>query len=218
MAMGRDDKRLNIIQAAERLFTDRRFHEITLSEIAKVAAVGKGTIYQYFEDKDDLFFHTATSGFDALCALLRRKVPEQAPFEEQLLDACAQIGAFFGHRRPLLRMMQSEDARMLCSKGKMCERWNAKRVKLVEALAGIVRKGVAEKKVRADVPAEVLAEFLLGMLRTRTRRLENAPEAVRGYALVTDLFRNGAAARPEACPPAGRRGCSQRRPSFKARD
>ena len=84
---------------------------------------------------------------------------------------------------------------MLCSKGRMRERWIANRVRLVEALAEIVRKGVAERKVRADVPAEVLAEFLLGMLRTRTYKLEDAPEATRGYGLVTDLFYNGAAAR-----------------------
>ena len=38
-------KERRIMEAAERLFTSRRFHEITLEEVAQAAKVGKGTIY-----------------------------------------------------------------------------------------------------------------------------------------------------------------------------
>ncbi|RPI59812.1 MAG: TetR/AcrR family transcriptional regulator, partial [Planctomycetaceae bacterium] len=67
------DKRLQIMQAAEKLFTSRRFHEVTTDDIAKSAHVGKGTIYNYFKDKDDMFFQMATNGFDELCDLLQAK-------------------------------------------------------------------------------------------------------------------------------------------------
>ena len=104
------------MQAAEKLFTSRRFHEITLDDIVHEAHVGKGTIYTYFKDKDDLFFQVATSGFGELCALLRRRVAGDAPFRQQLLQACKAATAFFEGRRQLSRMIQSEDARMcLCS-------------------------------------------------------------------------------------------------------
>ena len=53
------DKRIAIMRAAERLFHNRRFHEVTLEEVAEAAQVGKGTIYRYFADKDDLFFQVA---------------------------------------------------------------------------------------------------------------------------------------------------------------
>ncbi|NJL30924.1 MAG: TetR/AcrR family transcriptional regulator, partial [Phycisphaerales bacterium] len=32
----------------------------------QAAGVGKGTIYRYFKDKDDLFFSTAAQGFEDL--------------------------------------------------------------------------------------------------------------------------------------------------------
>ena len=73
-AKTRPDKRLAIMQAAESLFTSRRLHEITLDDVAREAQVGKGTIYRYFQDKDDLFFQTATQGFDELCDLLQQRV------------------------------------------------------------------------------------------------------------------------------------------------
>ena len=47
-------------------------------------------------------------------------------------------------------------------------------------------------KHTTDVPAEVLANFFLGMLRTRARDLEGAPEAVRQYGVMVDLFLRGA--------------------------
>jgi AcrR family transcriptional regulator len=211
-AMARRDKRQEIMLAAEKLSSTRRFHEITTDQVAEAARVGKGTIYRYFQDKDDLFFQTAVSGFDSLCDLVRRKVPEAAPFHEQLLEACREIGTFFARRRQLFRMMQAEDFRMALVGGSMMDRWVAHRKQLVAAVADVIRKGVAEKAVRGDLPPEVLADFLLGMLRTRARDLEDAPEAVRRYEVVLDLFYRGASsgdAANAAAPPG--RGARRKR-------
>jgi len=199
--MAPQNKREQIMQAVEKLFTSRRFHEITLDDVAQGARVGKGTIYRYFQDKDDLFFQTATSGFDDLCELLRRKVPENNPFVEQLISACAQISGFFNRRRQLFQMMQAEENRMYWFKGTIRDRWMAKRKKLVAAVAEIIRKGVAEKKIRTDIPAEVLATFLLGMLRTRARDLPNNPEAMQRHELLVDLFCRGASLLEENAGP-----------------
>ena len=53
--MAKDNKREKILNALEQLLPGKRFHEITLDEVAKIAQVGKGTIYLYFKDKDSLF-------------------------------------------------------------------------------------------------------------------------------------------------------------------
>jgi len=184
------------MQAAEKLFTSRRFHEITMDDVAKEAGVGKGTIYRYFRDKDDLFFQTATSGFDELCDLLRRKVPGNAGFSQQLLVACRQIATFFERRQQLLRMIQTEDGRMPWCHGELREHWMERRKNLVAALAETIRKGVAEGEVRDDIPAEVLASFLLGMLRTRGRDLGDVPPHLRQHEIVVDLFCKGVCKRP----------------------
>jgi hypothetical protein len=66
-------------------------------------------------------------------------------------------------------MMQSEERAACLHTGRLRRRWREKRKALVEALAAILRHGVEEGAVRSDVPAEVLASFLLGMLPTRAR-------------------------------------------------
>jgi len=180
------------MRAAEKLFTGPRFHEITLDHVVEEAGVGKGTVYRYFENKDDLFFQTATRGFDEMCELLVRKVPEEAPFADRLLSACVEIAAFFKRRRKLFRMMQSEEARMHWRRPEIRERWLARRRRLVAAVAEILRQGVRDGKVRRDVRPDVLAAFLLGMLRARARDMTDVPERERSLKRVVDLFLAGA--------------------------
>ena len=203
--MSGSDKKILIMQAAEKLFTTRRFHEITTDDIARMAKVGKGTIYRYFQDKNELFFQTAMSGFDELCELLQKGVLDGDSFRRQLLEACRRISGFFQRRRQLFRMMQAEEAPTLWHTGQMRRRWLSHRGRMVGAMADIVAKGVAEGEIRSDIPPDVLATFLLGMLRTRARDLREAPEAFGSLEIVVELFCRGAGeadAKPN--PPGGR--------------
>src|SRR5436305_11617433 len=44
-----------MLDAAARLFGSQRFHEVRMEDIATEAAVGKGTLYRYFSDKEELY-------------------------------------------------------------------------------------------------------------------------------------------------------------------
>lgn len=45
-----------IIQAAARVFAHKGFKASLMADIAETAGIGKGTIYQYFRSKEDLFY------------------------------------------------------------------------------------------------------------------------------------------------------------------
>ncbi|MDI6891530.1 MAG: TetR/AcrR family transcriptional regulator [Actinomycetota bacterium] len=49
-----NDKRRTIMEAALRVIANKGFHGATTSKIAKLAGVAEGTIYNYFENKEDL--------------------------------------------------------------------------------------------------------------------------------------------------------------------
>jgi AcrR family transcriptional regulator len=200
--MARTGKREQIMQAAEKLFTSRRLHEITLDDIVREAHIGKGTIYTYFKDKDDLFFQVATAGFEELCDLLQRRVAGDAPFREQLLQACGAITAFFSRRRQLFRMIQTEDARMSLCRSGLKQRWQERRRHLVEVLGRILRRGQVEGLVRDDLAHQTLATFLLGLLRTRARNLGEGTDVI-GDDLLVDLFLRGAGLRGAGLRDAG---------------
>jgi AcrR family transcriptional regulator len=44
-----------MLEAAAQLFGTQRFHEVRMEDIAAQAEVGKGTLYRYFNDKEELY-------------------------------------------------------------------------------------------------------------------------------------------------------------------
>jgi AcrR family transcriptional regulator len=44
-----------VLDAAIALFGSQHFHEVRMEDVAAEAAVGKGTIYRYFSDKEELY-------------------------------------------------------------------------------------------------------------------------------------------------------------------
>ncbi len=50
------EKQLNVIQYAIPIFAKKGFHETKMSDIAIDADIGKGSLYEYFDSKEDLFY------------------------------------------------------------------------------------------------------------------------------------------------------------------
>lgn len=55
-----------IIDAAEKIFCEKGFEKASMDEIAKEAQFTKRTLYQYFINKNDLFFAVVLKGFTLL--------------------------------------------------------------------------------------------------------------------------------------------------------
>ena len=53
--MNKEDKRTKIMEAALDIFLRDGYERATIQEIAQTAGVGKGTTYEYFSSKEDLF-------------------------------------------------------------------------------------------------------------------------------------------------------------------
>jgi AcrR family transcriptional regulator len=47
-------KRENIAKSCFEIFAKNGFHNISVSQIAKTAGIGKGTVYEYFSNKEDI--------------------------------------------------------------------------------------------------------------------------------------------------------------------
>lgn len=69
----------DIINAAEKIFTIMGFNGASMEEIAREAEFTRKTVYQYFADKEDLYFAVVVRGFNRLICY----------FHEEINDGCS---------------------------------------------------------------------------------------------------------------------------------
>ena len=56
-------KRERILEAAADLFSRKSYHEVMMEDVAKMISVAKGTVYNYFSSKEELYFSIYNSEF-----------------------------------------------------------------------------------------------------------------------------------------------------------
>ncbi len=78
------NKRELILTAAREIFGEKGYHSATSEEIAKRAGVGKGTIYQYFESKQDIFLQMHILYLQQYSENVTALIHEDSTFEENL--------------------------------------------------------------------------------------------------------------------------------------
>lgn len=185
-------KENQILHAAEKLFTSRRFHEVTLDDVAKTARVGKGTIYRYFKNKDDLFLRVVMSGYDESCALIERTAAEAAPFDKQLQRMLQEISRLYLRKHALFRLLHSEAPRIPFMRGPMRAQWKKHRQTLHAHLAAWLRRSAEAGYVRHDFPPETLAACMMGMLRGYLMQTNGKSKKAPPLDGLIELFLRGA--------------------------
>lgn len=79
------DKREAILQASLKIFAENGFHGSPTSQISKLANVGTGTIYRYFENKDALIEALHEEIDEKLRPLTYEVVVDNVPIRENVL-------------------------------------------------------------------------------------------------------------------------------------
>ncbi|OAN16903.1 TetR family transcriptional regulator [Photobacterium jeanii] len=77
------DKKERILQATEKLLAEYGFHGLSMQMVAKEARVAAGTIYRYFEDKDDLLYQLHDHILGYVANKLTANVNDEMPIEQQ---------------------------------------------------------------------------------------------------------------------------------------
>ena len=190
-----DAKRKRILDAVEQLVVGRRFHEVTMDEVAAEARVSKGTLYHHFQDKEDLFRQLVFHGHDDLCATLRECTAGDASFEERLWAVCRHIGEFMSKRHAVVRLMQEHEMRRESSGKGMHREFERRRRQLVDVVAGLLSDGQRAGRLRGDVPAEAQAALLIGMVHTSRAIGQNESFEHLDVTRLVDFFLSGARGR-----------------------
>ena len=69
-----EEKRKKIIDCAKKEFSKYSFYDVSIKRVIKDAGVSRGSFYQYFENKEDLFIYLLDSFKDKVIETVKNKI------------------------------------------------------------------------------------------------------------------------------------------------
>jgi AcrR family transcriptional regulator len=85
-------KRIDILAAATKVFAQKGYAAARIIEVAKAAGVGKGTIYEYFRSKEELFFAVFESMMRSMAESMSQTADRlDGPFADRMRALSDQI-------------------------------------------------------------------------------------------------------------------------------
>jgi len=160
-----------LLDAAEHVIGREGYDGATMQDIAKEAGCAAGTLYLYFKTKEELFSAMAAKHAQAIMQLLYAAMDQVAdPVEKLRLSYNAYLDYMHAHPgffRIFYTSGPGSRASLQASlQGKALEVYRDYRRQEISLVSQAQQAG----KVRADIPAEELVEFMHGIGQTACAR------------------------------------------------
>lgn len=188
------DKRERILKAAVKVFARNGFHATRVSEVAKAAGVADGTIYLYFESKEELLVRLFEDRVEKLLGFMREELPKESDAPAKLRAVIQmQLGLIAGERdlAEVITVIFRQSTRLM--KEFATPHFGA----YIESIATIVAEGQAAGLFRKDVSSHVAARAIFGALDgiTLTWALGRAEQGAlaRAATQLSDMLLRGLA-------------------------
>jgi len=189
----KERRRQAILKAAKGLFFKQGFSATTMTQIADAAELGKGTLYLYFQNKEELYISLLVEGMQLLNEIFQRTVEGVAGWEEKFtalgwayyqyaLDYSEFFQISFQFQHGELTANISDDLYSHCFQ---------EGLKSLGTLAGVLEEGMAAGDIEQRDPMEltvVLWGSLTGLILLHMAKDHRKFMPVALKTLVADLL------------------------------
>jgi len=157
--------RNHILDAAERVFGRKGFHEATLKEVADQAEFSVGALYAFFEGKDDLFAQVLDRQGSALLDAMGEAVAGRTTSREQLHAIAETSVAYFRDRPDFYRLFQRElGGATWAMRASLNEAGHARYREVMSFEEGVFSAGMRSGELRSEDP-EIQAALFSGVVQ-----------------------------------------------------
>ena len=156
----RKSRKEEIIKAASNLFSQKSYHDVTMDQIAGEVGVAKGTIYLYFESKENLYLGILEHTFETIESILEREIAKEDPAPQKLKKILRLIFQFYFQNMDVLRILTRDETRLIREHFEFTERWRHRRIKLYRK---VLEKGIKEGSFRS-ANTELMALIIFGLV------------------------------------------------------
>ena len=153
-------KREQILLAAVEKFLEKDFYQVTVVEIAEQAGVGKGTVYEYFSSKEDLFKKCFSYCADFYLQSFRQFLLKPQAVKKSMQDVVyAHLELIKDNRKRLHLLYNERPVNFQELQGWIIGR----RQELLQEVISLLEEGVRLKEVRPDINLEMAGRLFLAL-------------------------------------------------------
>jgi len=158
--VNREEKRREVALACFDLIHDVGMKNLTVAQVAKTAGIGKGTVYEYFENKEDIIFeiinmhieHHHNNFLETIKDVTTTRKKVYCFFDFVMNDTEENIKHFNGYREYLSIVLAEENSNM-CDFNSTCNDF------FKEQLEIMIEEGIEKGELK-----ELARDFIDGMI------------------------------------------------------
>jgi TetR/AcrR family transcriptional regulator, fatty acid metabolism regulator protein len=158
-AIGAEEKRRQILDAAVRVFARKGFHASRVGDIAEQAGVAHGLLYHYFASKDEVLETIFRENWSVLVERIQAVEKTGEPAREQLRHVAAILLRTWLHEPDVVRVVVREIGRSTEVQERIGEL-----VKPIAAIRRIIERGKANGEFHAELDPAVAAVVFYGAI------------------------------------------------------
>ena len=188
-----DDRRKMLLARAKKLFSKRGYYQTQISDIVKNAKIARGTVYQYFKNKDDILTSLLQTAYDEWQASIAKEMEgvdlSSLPPREYVKFRIRNSLSYFAKDPELsnliLRMGQGLPANLV----QVIDRLDRE---IISQMSAEIGWGVKHHMLRKDLDVELAANVVHGaIIRVAyhyfvKKKTRNKPEEI--DTLVDQIF------------------------------
>jgi AcrR family transcriptional regulator len=184
----KERRRQEIINAAEHLFFSKGIHQTSMEDIARKAELSKGTLYLYFESKEDLQFAIFRKGSEILYKYMTDKLSNVTSGLEKIIQLGRSFIEFSIQQKnyfSLFKYFETSNLNFLKIKRNQIEKYITKESPLALVYQS-VKEGLSDGSIKGNYSAPVLATTLWTQLLGLLIVLENKKEITKMFQVETE--------------------------------
>ncbi|MEA5468956.1 TetR/AcrR family transcriptional regulator [Spirulina sp. 06S082] len=161
----KEKKRHEIVEASVQVFKCRGYQGTRIIDIAKEAGIGKGTVYEYFNSKDEIILSVFDELFLDYEQLLYTRANSDRPPIEELLSSVASAFEDLDNCSELIPVyFELWSSRQLCESLGLQSRMGQWFERLSAAYTKLIEKGQRSQEISREIEARAFARTLVSAI------------------------------------------------------
>ncbi|MDA3810801.1 MAG: TetR/AcrR family transcriptional regulator [Spirochaetaceae bacterium] len=150
-----------IISNASLLFAQADFQSVCMEDVAIAAKVGKGTLYNYFKSKEDLYFSILHYRMEKLLLVLENAYNGRDDFLKNMRSLIIHLNKFFNNNRSFHQIWIREENSLERNGNQTILELKERILSLIE---NVLRQGAQEKLLADDLDTAFAAQIVYSLI------------------------------------------------------